>query len=689
MQNSINTITENKRFQFLLFFFAVIAIFQIFIPYKGIVFLEIINEVLILSFTALFVLNLILIEFKKKYHPLKITSSFLAAFGLLLMSIIVLNITMNVFGISHSDFSPSPGLFEKIIILLFNSVIFVVSVYVLVSLRELFYLRTVKNINTYYNAMIVFIVLASVTSVFNEEAYKEYNFIYLAFTVNAIILIFLNSLRISWIAFLRVKQKRQLLLVSVILVVLSIIILIQTTDENFQSASKSFSYFLHNFNNLIIINVMIYSFVIFFTTLFHLPTAEVFDKKSREVSSMQYFSKLINQALDSKELIHTISDLGIEIGGSDAIFLNLDLDGDSKVIGVKNLSDSDANKIAAYTNSLTPGFGVNYVVLKEFNNKQHPENRFASVYIAALKSYAKLHGHLYFLKYSEISLDEEDKKMLETFADYSAIALENSYLLRESIEKERLEKELDVARKMQMSIVPAEAPKLRNAEISCSFIPAFEVGGDYYDFFTLSENKLGIIIADVSGKGISAAFIMAELRGIFESLTKLKQEPKDILIFVNQILNRILDRKSFISAVFAVLDLETGELVLSRAGHCPPVLLSNGVINLIRPEGIALGMNYQGKFDGFLEEVKFTLKDDDLLFLYTDGVTESKNSTLEDFGENRLYEIIKNYGDCSPDEITNKLIKEITIFSENNSQHDDISFIILKWNKNKTGEING
>jgi serine phosphatase RsbU (regulator of sigma subunit) len=257
--------------------------------------------------------------------------------------------------------------------------------------------------------------------------------------------------------------------------------------------------------------------------------------------------------------------------------------------------------------------------------------------------------------------------------------MENSRLLEESIEKERLEKEFDVAREIQRKILPSKNPELESISISSVFIPAFEVGGDYYDFFELSENKFGFVIADVSGKGISAAFIMAELKGIFESLSKTFETPKEILVKANEILHRTLDRKSFVSAAYGVIDIDKETLSISRAGHCPVLLIRNHIVQNIRPSGIGLGLNFTDHFVNTLDEIKINLEEDDLIVLYTDGITEAKNIKLDDFGSIEFEKILLENSDKHVDEISKKVIKEVTLFSQNISQHDDITLVILKW----------
>ncbi len=216
-------------------------------------------------------------------------------------------------------------------------------------------------------------------------------------------------------------------------------------------------------------------------------------------------------------------------------------------------------------------------------------------------------------------------------------------------------------------------------EISSAFIPAFEVGGDYYDFFDIGQDKVAFIIADVSGKGISAAFIMAEIKGIFESLSKTIESPREILIKANQILQRTLDRKSFVSAAYGVIDLKEEKLQLARAGHCPILLLRDDSAENLRPSGIGLGLDFGSRFAETLDELEISLKENDTIVLYTDGISEAKNSKDEDFGDFQFQKILLENTRKNADEITNSVLKEITLFSRNNHQHDDITLVILKW----------
>jgi len=319
--------------------------------------------------------------------------------------------------------------------------------------------------------------------------------------------------------------------------------------------------------------------------------------------------------------------------------------------------------------------------LQKFVNKSQLSEKFGSIAISPLKSHNEIKGYLIAARKNELLFYDEDKTAINTFSDYASVAIENSLLLEQSIEKERLEKELDVAREIQKKILPAKDPEFENLSVTSVFIPAFEVGGDYYDYFQISENKFGFIIADVSGKGISAAFIMAEVKGIFNSLSRMIESPKDILIKANEILQQTLNKKNFVSALYGIIDFDKEVIRFARAGHCPALLVRGNAVKTFKPSGIGLGLTNIGLFSKHLEEIKIDLKQNDTLVFYTDGITEAKNKALEDFGELRFAEILIKNSDESVNKIANEVIKNVTLFSRNHIQYDDITLVILKWYK--------
>ena len=215
-------------------------------------------------------------------------------------------------------------------------------------------------------------------------------------------------------------------------------------------------------------------------------------------------------------------------------------------------------------------------------------------------------------------------------------------LLRESAEKERLEEELRIARQIQMSLLPQGKVGLDGLRVAALCLPAAEVGGDYYDLLPLSDTRLGVVVADVSGKGTSAALYMAELKGLVLSLSRIYDSPGALLKQANRILAANLDSRSFITMTYAVVDTQARTMRLARAGHNPLIQLeaATGRTRVLAPQGLGLGIDPGDRFDDILEEVELPLSPGDHFLFFTDGLSEAMNASAELFGEQRLRDLL-------------------------------------------------
>jgi sigma-B regulation protein RsbU (phosphoserine phosphatase) len=263
-------------------------------------------------------------------------------------------------------------------------------------------------------------------------------------------------------------------------------------------------------------------------------------------------------------------------------------------------------------------------------------------------------------------------------------------LLRQQAEKKRLEEELRIARQIQMSLLPRGMLSMPGLAVTALCVPAREVGGDYYDFFQLGEHRIGLLIADVSGKGTSAALYMAELKGLMLSLSETHHSPKRLLIEVNRIISDNLDSRSFITMTYAVLDLMERTLVYARAGHTPLIYVpgesatGRREAQVLAPGGLVLGLRIDGvqeKFEQLLEERTLTVGAGDVVVLFTDGVTEAMNQESDLFGESRLSSLIEEHGHLPSDELRERILREIEAFVAGADQHDDLTIILLKIEK--------
>lgn len=578
----------------------------------------------------------------------------------------------------------NPGLVYNIVSFIYVLIIIGFISFFLIVLRHFFFLNRTKNVKVYFNTMLVFFILASLSINFFRD--ENLSFLSTTFFVVSVLLIVFNSIRISWIAFLSKKEKIYLLLFSFVITILFIVNILNSSDGNIYSQIlTAFSPSLKQFNQMIMIYGSIYFVFLFFTTLFHLPTAEAYDRKAQEVTSLQYFSKLITEVLDFNDLAETVTDITQKLSGSKAAWIIWKNGVGYNSLASRNISFIESEKL---TNQILERIDFsNLVSTKTFNIKERitdgtTEDLYSVVSVSPIKSRGETQGILVAAKGEGQIFTRDDLSAIETFSDYASVAIENSRLLEQSIEKERLEKELDVAREIQRKILPADVPDYPNMEIASVFIPAFEVGGDYYDFFRISETKLGFVIADVSGKGISAAFIMAEVKGIFESLSKTIEKPKEILIKANEILKETLDSKTFVSAAYGYFDFNEKKLIFARAGHCPLFLIRDMNSKQIRPSGLGLGLSSKEYFEQTLEEFSIDLFRNDTIVLYTDGVTDAKNEQMEDFGDKYFLNVLQDNASLSAQELSNKIIREITVFSSQHNQYDDITLVIFKWKQN-------
>ncbi len=258
-------------------------------------------------------------------------------------------------------------------------------------------------------------------------------------------------------------------------------------------------------------------------------------------------------------------------------------------------------------------------------------------------------------------------------------------LLLTAAEKKRLEEELRIARQIQMSLLPRGPLDVPGLSVTALCVPAREVGGDYYDFFRLPGGLLGVLIADVSGKGTSAALYMAELKGLVLSLSQIYLSPRKMLTEVNRIISDNLDTRSFITMTYAVIDLEAGKMTYARAGHTPLIfmrsLAADESVRVLTPSGLVVGLHIPGaheKFIELLEEESLDLRGGDVIVLYTDGVSEAMNSEADLFGDARLSRIIEEHGHLESGELRERILREIESFVGTADQHDDMTMILMK-----------
>jgi len=242
-------------------------------------------------------------------------------------------------------------------------------------------------------------------------------------------------------------------------------------------------------------------------------------------------------------------------------------------------------------------------------------------------------------------------------------------------EKEKIERELHIAHEIQKSFLPLKAPEIEGYRLSGVNIPAREVGGDFYDFIELGDQKTGIVIADVSGKGVPAALFMGISKILVRANAKRILDPVQALKEANSIIMDESDSGMFVTLFYAILDAKNNKLTFINAGHNPPLLIrrEDNKIALLKAKGIPLGVME----DMELESKEIHMENNELVFLYTDGVTEAVNEKDEEFGTEYLQELLKEE-DCPPDDMIEKIVRKIREFAGRREQFDDITMVVLQ-----------
>ncbi len=262
---------------------------------------------------------------------------------------------------------------------------------------------------------------------------------------------------------------------------------------------------------------------------------------------------------------------------------------------------------------------------------------------------------------------------------YTLVTLKD---LEDELEKKRLENELNIAQEIQASLLPQKLPEFKNYEISTMFKPAKQVGGDFYDFFQLDEKRYGIIIGDVSGKGLGAAIYTTLIKGIFQTLAYECVSTAELFVKANSLIYTMLDKKSFITAVYAILDTVNNTLTFARAGHEPLIVFESKdeQFKYYKCKGIGLGLDKGKKLRDNLEECIVNIKVKDILIFYTDGLVDMDCSSAEDKAMNNFKTIIQANYEKGTNVILKEFEKYISKSTEKFDQYDDITIIAIRRN---------
>ena len=273
---------------------------------------------------------------------------------------------------------------------------------------------------------------------------------------------------------------------------------------------------------------------------------------------------------------------------------------------------------------------------------------------------------------------QEDINLLHVLANQGAIAIENARMVAEVIEKERMEEELNIARDLQMSMLPVECPQVSGFEIAAVSISAREVGGDFYDFIEMDGDRAGLVIGDVTGKSVSGALVMSASRSVFRMLSEEKRSVAESMMRANRRIKKDVKSGMFVALLYAVLDAKDNSLTLCSAGQTQPVYRSaeTGAATLLETRGdtFPLGILEDAQY----EDTRLKLTPGDVVVLFTDGIVEAMNEQQEILGFERLMELVEASAAASAEDLLREIIDRVSAHVGSAPQHDDLTVIVLR-----------
>ncbi|HKI77766.1 MAG TPA: SpoIIE family protein phosphatase [Ignavibacteriaceae bacterium] len=309
--------------------------------------------------------------------------------------------------------------------------------------------------------------------------------------------------------------------------------------------------------------------------------------------------------------------------------------------------------------------------------KSYPEfAKFGIELIVPMQLQGKTKGLIFLSKrINNLDYSETDIEFIYSVGSLAIISLENKRLFKEELEKQKLEEELELAKEIQKNLLPSKFPEFKNFEIAATNISSKQVGGDYYDIINLDKNKYAVAIADVSGKGVPAALLMANIQAFLKTICRQQMDISEATGLINDLLCENITDGKFITFFWTIVDDEKKSIKYVNAGHNHPLLIRDGKIRKLDKGGMILGVM---KTDlEYLSEC-IELKTNDTIIMFTDGITEAMNKHHDEFSDEKLEQIALNLYKKSAEEILSGIHKEVVNFTKGAIQSDDITLMVLK-----------
>ena len=418
--------------------------------------------------------------------------------------------------------------------------------------------------------------------------------------------------------------------------------------------------------------------------------------RQAELQSLQRLAQIVQRGQTSVEVYRVLLESAVQTVHANAAWLDLDpshadID-DTNATLYYSLTPAQANAMRIGLSAVQPQEGdfITNDLNRHIGFVGQPQ-AFRSLIQLPLRGLQFSYGKLYLLKVEPGTFAPEDLNILQTFTSQAVLSIENLELMRTSLANQRTQEELKIASQVQDSLIPKNLPTDNWFDISSHSLAAKEVGGDFYDFLHLPGRRLAVIIGDVSGKGVTAAFHMAQMKGIFHSLMQenplARNErdkfpvPSKFMAQANTALIHCLEKSSFITSSLYIIDYEQGGFMFARAGHCHTLYYHalREEVFYFQSTGLGLGIIRNDTYEKHIKNQFYDYGPGDVMVIYTDGIVEARGEGASEYGEDRLKLRLEESYFQEAEDIKSFILDDLNAFTHGYPIHDDQTLLVIKF----------
>ncbi|OHX66981.1 PP2C family protein-serine/threonine phosphatase [Flammeovirga pacifica] len=492
--------------------------------------------------------------------------------------------------------------------------------------------------------------------------------------------ILMISINVRWVPHLNFQQKIQGIF-KLGFIMLALSYFVASLKFYFYEQSLVSDELIKNlFPLTLLIFVFVYAASSTLFMLFSLPTSSVFEKKEQEISSFRDLSLAVRDGKKESDVYRVLLNSSLKSIQADAGWI---MSNDYEVKVVTGITEEDVMQVLSDLRDAPYNGGaplkLNY---QPYFRKENANRNYRSILAIPIIVDQQVRDSLILVKKLHNSIDSVMQSTVNTYVAQAGIALFNLDLLSKAVKNEVYKNSMQIAKQTQEALMPKSLEINENIESYVTWEPAIVVGGDYYDMHRINDHEVSFIIADVSGKGPKAAFNMAQMKGIYQSLAREENiKPDEFFTKANAALTGCIQRDTFITATYLHINTDEMKIDFARAGHCPTLYYDTQKqeAQFLENRGLGLGIVRNNSYNKFIHNHEIKYNPSDLMILYTDGITEARSKNgVDEYGYEHMKKIVEEHHQLPLKEIANKILNDVYGFMGKQAMDDDFTLLLIR-----------